>query len=114
MERNVLLILVGSRKASAINVQKTLTGWGCLVKTRLGIHDGVLSHCSDNGLIFLELVGDKAKHTELARKLNLLKGVKAELVSLKLDEHAEPVRLSPIHAKVAKPPMKKAVRKARK
>ncbi len=111
MERSVLLILVGSRKTSAVNVQKTLTGWGCLVKTRLGIHDGVLSSCSDSGLIFLELVGDKAKHTELARKLNLLKGVEAKLVNLKLDESAEPVRLTPVHAKVAKAPLKKAAKK---
>ena len=102
MERNALLILVGSRKASAVNVQKTLTGWGCLIKTRLGIHDGVLSNCSDSGLLFLELVGEKTKHKELTRKLNLLKGVKAELVTLKLDENAEPVRLTPIHHPKAK------------
>ena len=108
MERNVLLILVGSRKTSAVNVQKTLTGWGCLVKTRLGIHDGVLSDCSDHGLIFLELVGDKAKHRELSRKLNLLKGVKAELVTLKVEDEKEPKRLTPVHAKVAKAPLKKS------
>lgn len=102
MERNALLILVGSRKTSAVNVQKTLTGWGCLIKTRLGIHDGVLSDCSDHGLIFLELVGDKAKHKELCRKLNLLKGVSAELVNLKLDEDKAPARFKPVHAKAAK------------
>ncbi|OGV48352.1 MAG: hypothetical protein A2X49_13135 [Lentisphaerae bacterium GWF2_52_8] len=86
MAKNILLILVGNRKDTAVNVQKTLTGWGCLIKTRLGIHDGVLAHCSDHGLIFLELVGDKEQHEELTRKLNLLKGVKAKLVTLALDE----------------------------
>ena len=114
MEKNVLLILVGSRKTSAVNVQKTLTGWGCLIKTRLGIHDGVLSHCSDSGLLFLELVGDATKHTELTRKLNLLKGVRAELVNIKLDENAEPVRLTPIHAGVAKVAPKKTVKRKAK
>ena len=86
MGKNVLLILVGKRKTAAINVQKTLTGWGCLIKTRLGIHDGVLDSCSDKGLIFCELVGEKKKARELTRKLNLIKGVKAELVTLKLDD----------------------------
>lgn len=86
MAKTVLLILVGSRKQSAVNVQKTLTGWGCLIKTRLGLHEGVLNNCTDTGLIFLELVGDMDKQVELTRKLNLLKGVKAELVTLKLDE----------------------------
>lgn len=102
MERNALLILMGSRKASAVNVQKTLTGWGCLIKTRLGVHDGVLDSCSDTGLIFLELVGDKAKHRELTRKLSLLKGVKAELVTLSLDEGKAPVRRTPTRRKKTK------------
>ncbi len=86
MEKNVLLILVDKRKDAAVNVQKTLTGWGCLIKTRLGLHDGVLDNCSEHGLIFCEMVGDKDKIKELQRKLNLLKGVKAELVSMSLDE----------------------------
>jgi hypothetical protein len=86
MEKHALLILVGHRKEAAINVQKTLTAWGCLIKTRLGLHGGVLDDCSEKGLIFCELVGELDKLTELTRKVNLIKGVKAELVSLKLDE----------------------------
>ena len=86
MEKHALLILIDHRNEAAVNVQKTLTGWGCIIKTRLGIHDGVLDKCSQHGLIFCELVGDTEKRDELARKLNLIKGVKAEQVSLKLDE----------------------------
>jgi hypothetical protein len=112
MKRNVLLILVGSRKASAINVQKTLSAWGCLVKTRLGIHDGVLDDCSDSGLLFLELVGDDSKHKELTRKLNLLRGVRAELVQLSVEENPAPARFTPVHAQPA--PAKKATRKKTK
>lgn len=84
MKKTVLIILVDNRKKTAVNVQKILTGWGCLIKTRLGIHDGVLDNCSDTGLIICELVGDKAKKTELTRKLNLLSGVKAKLVDISL------------------------------
>lgn len=88
MEKHALLILIDKRQEAAVNVQKTLTAWGCLIKTRLGIHDGVLDNCSQHGLIFCELVGDGDKRDELTRKLNLIKGVKAEQVTLSLDDDA--------------------------
>lgn len=85
MQRDVLLVLVSSRKESANTVQKILTEWGCLIKTRLGLHEGVLDNCTESGLIFLELAGDKSKHEEMARKLNLVKGVQAKLVTLSVE-----------------------------
>ena len=86
MQKTVLLILVGKRKDAAVNVQKTLTAWGCLIKTRLGLHTGVLDNCTDKGLIFCELMGEMDKIQELRRKLELIKGIKTELVTMKLDE----------------------------
>lgn len=82
MKKQILLILIGSRKESAVTVQKVLTAWGCMIKTRLGIHDGVLDECTDSGLLILEVVGDKKKLKEMARKLNLIKGVKTKFVEL--------------------------------
>jgi len=84
MKRTVLLLLVRHRQDTAQKVQKILTGWGCFIKIRLGIHDGVLENCSDSGLIFLELTGDYAKHKEITRKLNLLEGVDAKLLSMEV------------------------------
>ncbi|MDD5581884.1 MAG: hypothetical protein PHS99_01550, partial [Candidatus Marinimicrobia bacterium] len=69
MKKVVLLILVGKRKTTAVNLQKVLTGWGCIIKTRLGIHDGVLDNCSDSGLLMLELCGSDEQNRELARKV---------------------------------------------
>jgi len=86
MKKSILLILIGKRKESAVNVQKVLTGWGCIIKTRLGIHDGVLENCSNQGFLFLELVGTKEQHEELERKLNLIKGVSAKLVEMEIAE----------------------------
>lgn len=85
MEKTVLLALVDTRKKSAVTVQKILTEWGCLIKTRLGIHDGVLGNCSDSGLIILELVGDADKKEELCRKLSIVPGVHSQLVNLKVE-----------------------------
>jgi hypothetical protein len=86
MKKNILLILVGKRKEEAVKVQQILTGWGCIIKTRLGIHDGVLENCSNNGLIILELAGTDEQIDELTRKIGVLPGVSAKLVNLAVEE----------------------------
>ena len=85
MKKTVLLILIGKRKEEAVKVQQILTAWGCIIKTRLGIHDGVLENCSDAGLLILELHGTDDQKNELARKLALLPGVSSKLVELEVD-----------------------------
>jgi len=87
MRKTVMVVLIGHRHEAASKVQAVLTGWGCLIKTRLGIHEGVQEDCSENGLLFLDLVGDPDKLNELARKLNLIKGVDAQLMKLELKEN---------------------------
>ncbi|MCD6102649.1 MAG: hypothetical protein J7J68_01600 [Thermotogaceae bacterium] len=83
--RTVMAVLVENRKETAEKVQKILTGWGCLIKTRLGLHDGVLDNCSDAGLIILELVGNSEQHKELSEKLNRLPGVRANYMELSFE-----------------------------
>ena len=82
--KDFMIIVVNKRKKEAVTVQKILTEWGCFIKTRLGLHEGVLDDCSDIGSIILELVGDREKHTEMERKLNLLAGVTAKLVTIEI------------------------------
>ena len=82
MNKQFVIIVVNMRKKEAVTVQKILTEWGCLIKTRLGLHEGVLENCSESGTIFLEVVGDSAKIEEMTRKLNLLKGVNARLIDM--------------------------------
>jgi hypothetical protein len=86
MEKSILIILIGNRKESAVKVQQVLTAWGCLIKTRLGIHDGILDKCSDQGLVILELYGSKKEKDEIARKVAVIPGVSSKLVNLKLEE----------------------------
>ncbi len=86
MTKSILLILVGKRKDTAVKVQQVLTGWGCIIKTRLGIHDGVLENCTDEGLLILELYGSNEQKEELTRKVSVLPGVEAKLVELKVEE----------------------------
>jgi hypothetical protein len=86
MQVKTVLILIGNRKVSADKVQKVLTGWGCHIKTRLGLHPGVLDDCTEQGLIFLEVVGEKDKLEELVRKLNSISHVQAKYIELEADE----------------------------
>ena len=86
MKVKVILILIGNRKVSADKVQKVLTGWGCHIKTRLGLHPGVLDNCVEQGLIFLEVVGEDEKLEELLRKLNSISHVQAKFVELETEE----------------------------
>lgn len=86
MERTVLLILVDHRKETSVNLQKILTTWGCIIKTRLGLHSEVMENCTEHGLLFLELAGKKEDQQELARKVELLKGVQCKRVTLELKE----------------------------
>jgi len=84
MKKTVLVILIGKRKDTAVKVQQILTGWGCMIKTRLGIHDGVMDDCSEHGMLILELHGEEEKKQELARKLAVLPDVSSKLVELEL------------------------------
>jgi hypothetical protein len=84
--KTILAVLISKRKDAAVNVQKILTSWGCIIKTRLGIHDGVLENCSEEGTLILELVGKEEDKSELTRKLSLLRGVTAKRVDLQVTE----------------------------
>jgi hypothetical protein len=86
MEKTILLILIGNRKDSAVKVQQVLTTWGCLIKTRLGIHDGILDNCSDQGLLILELYGTKEQKDEMSRKISVIPGVTSKLVDLEIKD----------------------------
>ncbi len=84
--KSVLLVVIGKRKESAVKVQQILTAWGCMIKTRLGIHDGILDDCSEEGMLFMELLGEDEKKQELERKLSVLPGVTAKLVELEVKD----------------------------
>ena len=92
--KTILIVLIGKRKEAAVQVQKVLTGWGCMIKTRLGIHNGVMENCSDQGLLILELAGDRKQMTELARKVSLINGVSSKLINLKVPKEKKTVKKS--------------------
>ncbi len=71
-----------------------------MIKTRLDIHDRVMENCSDQGLLILELAGERKKMDELARKVTLIKGVSSKLINLKVKKEKKSVK--PAFSKKAK------------
>ena len=83
MEKVIMLVLVSKRNEIAVKVQQRLTESGCIIKTRLGIHDATPETCSDCGLIMLELIGDKKEQDKLEKALKAIKGVTVKVERLK-------------------------------
>ncbi len=57
-DHTVVGVHVRDRDMNAVGVQKVLTEFGDVVRTRLGLHEPDGKTASRNGLILLELVGD--------------------------------------------------------
>lgn len=57
--RQIMGIQVGNRESDALKVQELLTKNGCIIKTRLGLHESSEELCSITGLIILEFLPGK-------------------------------------------------------
>ncbi|MEA3423367.1 MAG: hypothetical protein U9Q80_06215 [Bacillota bacterium] len=75
--RIIVGIQVNHRSGDAVKVQEILTKYGCIIKSRLGLHDAG-DGCSDEGLILLELIErkDKVAAEYLEEEINALENVK--------------------------------------
>jgi hypothetical protein len=77
-EIRILGILVRARQNNSFKVQELLTKYGCCIKTRLGLHDVQGNECSPNGLILLELAGDKGEMDKLENELLTFDGIEVK------------------------------------
>ena len=64
----IIGIKISNRLQSAISVQEVLTDFGCIIKTRIGLHEEINGQCSPKGLILLEIIDDK-KAVDIANRL---------------------------------------------
>lgn len=78
---NIMTLLVNNRVQNAVNLQEELTKSGCLIKTRLGLHE-VGDVCTNEGIIILQLTGTKEEIASLEKALNQLEGIKAKNTEL--------------------------------
>lgn len=74
--RQIMGIQVGNREEEALKVQELLTKNGCIIKTRLGLHESSEESCSTAGLIILEFLPNKDDDIKVMEKeLEKLKSV---------------------------------------
>jgi len=79
MEAHIILgIHVTDRAKKAGDVQAVLTEYGCSIKTRIGLHEVSEQSCSTNGIILLEIFGDRAVADEIAGKLSAIDGIEVQ------------------------------------
>lgn len=78
MDRTLIMgVQVIDREHAALAVQQLLTAHGCLIKTRLGLHDTGGDYCSSAGLILIEFVKGKDEEVDaLEAELKAIEGVK--------------------------------------
>jgi metal-responsive CopG/Arc/MetJ family transcriptional regulator len=71
-----MAIVVNYRSEKAHKLQSILTKYGCLIKVRLGLHE-TADVCSEDGLIVLQLSGEKVEIQNLQSELNSIEGITA-------------------------------------
>ncbi len=77
IKRAIMAVQLDNRIVEAAQVQKTFTEHGCIIRMRLGMHPGVQSECSVEGLIILDLSGTSTEIGKLEADLNGIKGVQS-------------------------------------
>ncbi len=75
-------IKLDNRVANAGVLQQALTKNGCLIKTRLGLHEVDDDTCANYGLIVLQPCGTLQEVEQLVKDLNILDGITAKLMDL--------------------------------
>ena len=79
MECNIMIVKIGERRKKSPEVQEVLSKFGCSIKTRLGLHEAG-DICSEEGVLVLQLTGDKSEMMDLEHALNKLESVQAKMV----------------------------------
>lgn len=74
----ILAVHVSNRVVQAEQVQKTISEYGCSIKTRLGLHEASEGYCSPEGIMILELTNNEETMIEFRDKLNAITGVEAK------------------------------------
>ena len=78
---NVMAVVINNRILNAPNVQEVFTKHGCLVKLRLGLHEAG-NLCSEEGLVILQLTGEKNQIASFEKELNSIEGIEAKLIEI--------------------------------
>ena len=75
----IMVVKIGTRRENSPQVQEVLSKYGCSIKLRLGLHE-TENVCSDEGVLILQLTGERDEMKKLEKELNTMSEVAAQLV----------------------------------
>ena len=74
----ILGIHITNRLRNAGEVQKVFTEYGCNIKTRLGLHEVAENYCAGEGVVLLEIIGDREIRKGMLGKLSSIEGLEVK------------------------------------
>lgn len=77
-EVRILGVMINDTAKGADTIQSILTKYGCVIRTRLGIHDVDADYANDTGLMLLELNGDVNECLRLENELLAVNGIEVQ------------------------------------
>ena len=80
----IMGIMITDRIKDATELQKVLTEYGCLIKTRLGLHEVSNNTGSKKGLLVLEVIGKKSEWEKFEFAVKSLDGVELKYMDFDL------------------------------
>lgn len=75
-------IRLSDRIENSTAFQNILSQYGCIIKTRIGLHDVSCGVCSPFGIILLEVLNDENAINSMVMDLQSIKGVKFNIMEL--------------------------------
>jgi hypothetical protein len=79
----IMAVKIEPRVKKAPEVQEVLTKYGCIIQTRIGLHEASQDSCSNSGLVLLNLLDDRKEEVDkLQGELNNIEGTVAKLMEI--------------------------------
>lgn len=75
MKTTIMALTIDPRTAHAPQAQTVLTKHGCIIKTRIGLHEVLEDSCTERGLILLHINSDSDEVEQLEKELKEIEGV---------------------------------------
>ena len=78
----IIGIRLRHRAANAARLQEALTAHGGNIRMRVGMHETGDGYCADDGVIMLQVCGDRETVEQMLADFNAVEGVTAKLIDL--------------------------------
>ena len=77
----ILGVKIPNRLATAPVFQDIISKYGCIIRTRVGLHSNCATSCASHGIIILEIV-DGSEVTQLKKALTSIDGIIVDSMNL--------------------------------